>query len=58
MRQIGDAIASARNRVQIAAQAVGMIVSGIQSISLNDVYFPVFSEFQAVKGNKGRLLHV
>ena len=40
---IVDAIASARQRADIAAEAVGMEVSGIQSINLNDVYFPVLS---------------
>lgn len=40
---IGGAIASARHRAQVAAGAVGMNVSGIKSISLNDVDFPVFS---------------
>lgn len=41
---IADAIASARHRADIAAEAVGMEVSGVQSINLNDVYFPVFRE--------------
>ena len=40
---IGDAIANARHRAQVAAEAVGMTVSGIQSISLDDVHFLVFS---------------
>jgi uncharacterized protein YggE len=38
---IADAIANARHRADIAAQAVGMEVAGVQSINLNDVYFPV-----------------
>jgi hypothetical protein len=40
---IRDAIASARQRAEIAADAVGMEVTGVQSINLNDVYFPIFS---------------
>lgn len=40
---IADAIASARQRADIAAEAVRMEVSGIQPINLNDVYFPVLS---------------
>lgn len=40
---IGDAIASARHRADVAATAVGMGVSGVKSINLNDVYFPFFS---------------
>jgi len=40
---IEDAIANARHRADIAAGAVDMQVSGVKSISLNDVYFPIFS---------------
>ena len=40
---IEDAIANARHRADIAAGAVNMQVSGVKSISLNDVYFPIFS---------------
>jgi uncharacterized protein len=40
---IADAIANARHRADIAAEAVGMEVSGVKSINLNDVSFPVFS---------------
>ena len=40
---IQEAIASARQRAEIAAEAVGMEISGVQAISLNDVYFPVYS---------------
>jgi uncharacterized protein YggE len=40
---IADAIANARHRADIAAEAVGMEVSGVHSINLNDVYFPIFS---------------
>jgi hypothetical protein len=37
---IGKAIANARHRADIAADAAGMNVTGVQSINLNDVYFP------------------
>lgn len=40
---IPDAIANARHRADIAAGAVGMQVSGVQSINLNDVFFPIYS---------------
>jgi hypothetical protein len=40
---IPEALANARHRADVAANAAGMNVSGIKSISLNDVYFPVFS---------------
>ena len=40
---IAGAIANARHRADIAAEAVGMQVSGVHSINLNDVFFPVFS---------------
>ncbi|HKU49925.1 MAG TPA: SIMPL domain-containing protein [Nitrososphaera sp.] len=40
---ITDAIDSARHRADIAADAVGMEVTGVQSINLNDIYFPIFS---------------
>ncbi len=39
---IGEAIANARSRADKAAEAVDMEVIGVKSISLNDVYFPVF----------------
>lgn len=39
---IEEAIANARSRADTAASAVGMNVTGVKSISLNDVYFPVF----------------
>ena len=35
------AISNARHRADIAASAVGMQISGIESLSLNDVFFPV-----------------
>ncbi|HEV8386556.1 MAG TPA: SIMPL domain-containing protein [Nitrososphaera sp.] len=40
---IKEAIASARHRAEIAAEAVGMEITGVQSIYLNDVYFPIYS---------------
>jgi uncharacterized protein len=40
---IKEAIASARQRAEIAAEAVGMEITGVQSINLNDVYFPIYS---------------
>ena len=40
---IGDAIENARHRADVAAGAVGMEVSGVKAIQLNDVYFPFFS---------------
>lgn len=39
---IADAIANARSRADKAAQAVNMNITGVKSMSLNDVYFPVF----------------
>lgn len=39
---IGDAIENARHRADVAATAVGMDVSGVKAVNLNDVYFPVF----------------
>lgn len=39
---IGEAIANAKSRADKAAEAVGMEVIGVKSISLNDVHFPVF----------------
>jgi uncharacterized protein YggE len=40
---IGEAIENARHRADVAATAVGMEVSGVKSVNLNDVYFPFFS---------------
>ena len=40
---INQAIENARQRATIAASAVGMGVDRVKSISLNDVYFPIFS---------------
>jgi uncharacterized protein YggE len=39
---IADAIANARSRADKAANAVEMNITGVKSINLNDVYFPVF----------------
>ena len=41
---ISQAIENARQRAVIAASAVGMGVDRVKSISLNDVYFPVFAK--------------
>lgn len=38
---IKDAIANARHRADVAADALGMQVSGVQSVNLNDIYFPI-----------------
>jgi uncharacterized protein len=40
---IGDAIANARQRANIAAEALGMAVSGVESATIDPIYFPVFS---------------
>jgi uncharacterized protein len=40
---IGDAIANARQRANIAAEALGMAVSGVESAIINPVDFPIFS---------------
>lgn len=47
---IGEAIANARSRADKAAEAVGMEITGVKSISLNDVYFPVFYRELAADG--------
>jgi uncharacterized protein YggE len=39
---IEQAIQNARSRAEKAADAVDMDISGVKSINLNDVYFPVF----------------
>jgi len=41
---IKDALLNAKHRAQVAADALDMTVSGVQSISLNDVYFPIYSK--------------
>lgn len=40
---IKDAIANARHRADVAANAAGVRVSGVKSIELNDVSFPIYS---------------
>jgi hypothetical protein len=40
---IADAIADARHKADVAAAALEMEVSGIHSVSLTDVHFPVFA---------------
>jgi uncharacterized protein YggE len=40
---IGDAIANARQRANIAAEALEMTVSGVESATINPIDFPVFS---------------
>ena len=40
---IGDAIANARQRANIAAEALRMTVSGVESVTINPIDFPVFS---------------
>ena len=48
---IAEAIANARHRAEIAAEAVGMQITGVQSINLNDAYFPVYGRgFDAAVG--------
>ncbi len=44
---IKDAIDNARSRADKAAEAVGMQVTGVKSLSLNDVSFPVFYDLVA-----------
>jgi hypothetical protein len=39
-----DAIANARHRADVAANALGMQISGVQSMNLNDVYFPIYGK--------------
>jgi uncharacterized protein YggE len=53
---IADAIANARSRADAAASAVGMNVTGIKSIALNDVYFPVFFRDVAAEAADGTVL--
>jgi uncharacterized protein YggE len=40
---IRDAIANTRQRANIAAEALGMTISGVQSATLNPIDFPVYS---------------
>jgi len=39
-----DAILNARHRADVAAGALGMQISGVQSVNLNDVYFPYYAK--------------
>jgi uncharacterized protein YggE len=43
-----DAIASARQRANIAAEALGMTVSQVQSVDLREVFFPIFRGLEEV----------
>ena len=47
---IGDALSSARARADAAAGAVNMTVTGVKSIHLQDVYFPVFDQRASPEG--------
>jgi uncharacterized protein len=40
---IGDAIANARQRANLAAEALDMTVAGVESATINPIDFPVFS---------------
>jgi uncharacterized protein len=40
---LGDAIANARQRADIAAEALEMTITGVQSATINPIDFPVFS---------------
>ncbi|HEV8406286.1 MAG TPA: SIMPL domain-containing protein [Nitrososphaera sp.] len=54
---IADAIANARGRADKAAEAVNMEITGVKSINLNDVYFPVFyKEFAQAEGSPTPIL--
>ena len=54
---IRDAIANARQRANIAAEALAMTISGVQSATLNPIDFPVYSvnlrEGAAAQGRRG-----
>lgn len=48
---IADAIANARSRADKAAEAVNREITGVKSINVNDVYFPVFyKDFSVAEG--------
>lgn len=53
---IEDAIANAGVRADAAASAVGMNVTSVKSIALNDVYFPVFFRDVAAEAADGTTL--
>jgi hypothetical protein len=40
---IADAIADARHKADVAAEALELEVSGIHSVSLSDMHFPIFA---------------
>jgi uncharacterized protein YggE len=51
---IADAIDNARSRAEKAADAVSMDISGVKSIQVNDVYFPVlYKELAAQADGSG-----
>ena len=50
---IEQAIQNARSRAEKAADAVDMDISGVKSINLNDVYFPVFYKDMAAGAAEG-----
>ena len=39
-----DAIVNARHRADVAVGALGMQITGVQSVNLNDVYFPIYGK--------------
>jgi len=41
---IKDAIANAKHKAEVATGALGMTISGVQSVNLNEVYFPIYSK--------------
>jgi len=48
-----DAISNARHRADVAASALGLQIAGVQSVNLNDVYFPVFSKSLDARAMEG-----
>ena len=54
---IADAIANARSRADKVAEAVNMEITGVKSINLNEVYFPIFyKEFAQANGTSTPIL--
>jgi uncharacterized protein len=45
---IRDAVASARQRANIGAEALGMTLSEVQSVDLSEVFFPIFRGLEEV----------
>jgi uncharacterized protein len=45
---VRDAVASARQRANIAAEALGMTVSQVQSVDLREIFFPIFRGLEEV----------